>query len=113
MHQDVLSQVRNDAGAASQIDVVVDRQGTMIMGRPVISSSYFPDFVSTTGSASFLTVGDLSGFTLANRLGVTVELIPQMRDNSGRPIGERGFMAYARVGANVTVPTSQVLLANS
>ena len=113
MHEDVLNQVRNDAGAASQVDLVVDRQGTMLMGRPVVTSSYFPDFTGTTGSESFLTVGDLSGYTVASRLGVTVELIPQMRNTSGLPLGERGYLAFARVGGNVTAPTSQVLLANS
>ena len=113
MHPDVLNQVRNEAGAASQIDVVVDRQGTMIMGRPVITSSYFPDFVGTTGSESYLTVGDLSGYTVASRLGATVELVPQMRSTGGLPLGERGYLAFARVGGNVTVPASQVLLANT
>ena len=113
MHENVLNQVRNDAGAASQVDLVVNREGTMIMGRPVITSSYFPDFTGTTGSESFLTVGDLSGYTVASRLGVTVELIPQMRNTSGIPIGERGYLACARVGGNVTVPTSQVLVSNT
>ena len=114
MHEDVLNQIRNADGAAAQVDLVVDRQGTSLMGRPVVTSSYFPDFVGTTGSESYLTVGDLSGYTVASRLGVTVELIPAMRDQAtGRPLGERGYLAYARVGGNVTVPTSQVLLANT
>jgi len=112
-HENVLSQVRNIAGAASQVDLVVDRQGTTLMGRPVVTSSYCPDFTGTTGAESFLVLGDLSGYTLATRLGVTVELVPQMRDGSGRPIGERGYLAYARVGADVTVPTAMALLANS
>ena len=49
MHQDVLNQIRNADGAAAQVDLVVDRQGTSLMGRPVITSSYFPDFTGTTG----------------------------------------------------------------
>ena len=113
MHEDVLSQVRNIAGAASQIDVVTDRQGVALMGRPVVTTSYAPDFTGTSGSESFLVVGDLSGYTVAHRLGVTVEMIPTMRDNTGRPIGERGFLGYARVGADVTVPPALALLANS
>jgi HK97 family phage major capsid protein len=113
MHEDVLSQVRNDAGAASQVDIVVDRQGTMIMGRPVITSSYFPDFSGTSGSANYLVVGDLSGYTVASRLGLQVELCPQMRDVTGRPIGERGYLAYARLGMDATVPPALALLANS
>ena len=113
MHENVLSQIRNLAGAASQVDLVVDRQGTMLMGRPVVTSSYCPDFTGTTGSENFTVLGDLSGYTLATRLGMTVELVPQMRDNSGRPIAERGYLAYARVGADVTVPQAMRLLANS
>ena len=115
MHENVLNQVRNDAGAASQVDLVTDRQGTSLMGRPVVTSSYFRDFTGTTGSESFLTVGDLSvGYTVASRLGLQVELIPAMRDQAtGRPLGERGFLAFARVGGNVTNPKSQVLLSNT
>jgi HK97 family phage major capsid protein len=113
MHSDVLSQVRNIAGAASQVDVVVDRLGTSIMGRPVITSDYCPDFTGTTGAENFLVVGDLSGFTVAQRCGVTVELVQQLRDNTGRPIGSRGWLAYARVAMGVTVPPSMRLLANS
>ena len=114
MHQDVLPQIRNIAGAASQVDLVTDRQGVALMGRPVVTSSYCPDFTGTSASESFLTIGDLSGYTVAQRLGVTVEFVPQMRDSAtGRPLGQRGYMAYARVGADVTVPNSQVLLANS
>ncbi len=113
MHENVLSQVRNIAGAAAQVDIVVDRQGTTLMGRPVVTSSYCPDFTGTTGAENFLVLGDLSGYTLATRLGVTVELVPQLRDSTGLPIGERGYMAYARVGAAVTVPTAMALLANS
>ena len=93
MHEDVLNQIRNADGAAAQVDLVVDRQGTSLMGRPVVTSSYFPDFIGTTGSESYLTVGDCRGYTVASRLGVTVELIPAMRDQAtGRPLGERGLL---------------------
>jgi HK97 family phage major capsid protein len=113
MHENVLSQVRNIDGAAAQVDLIVDRQGTSLMGRPVVTSSYCPDFTGTTGSENYLVVGDLSGYALASRLGVQVELVPTMRDVTGRPVGQRGFLAYARLGMDVTVPPAFNLLANS
>ena len=113
MHEDVLSQVRNFAGAASQVDLVSDRQGVSLMGRPVVTSDYAPDFTGTTGAANYLVVGDLSGFTVAHRIGVTVELVQQLRSTGGRPIGSRGWFAYARLAMGVTNPEALRLLANS
>jgi HK97 family phage major capsid protein len=113
MHEDVLSQVRNIAGAASQVDLVSDRQGVSLMGRPVVTSSYCPDFTGTSGSESFLVVGDFSGYTVAHRVGVTVELVQQLRGTGGRPIGSRGWFAYARLAIGVTNPKALRLLSNS
>jgi len=113
MNESVLSQVRNFAGAASQVDLVSDRQGVSLMGRPVVVSDYAPSFTGTTGTANYLVVGDFSGFTVAHRVGVTVELVQQLRSTGGRPIGSRGWFAYARLAMGVTNPEALRLLANS
>ncbi|MBF6557026.1 MAG: phage major capsid protein [Acidimicrobiales bacterium] len=114
LHTDVLSQIRNDSGAAAQVDLVVDRAGTSLFGRPCVTSSYCPDFTGTTGAENFLAVGDLSGYHLAVRQGVTVEMVPVMFDAATmRPIGSRGFLALARVAGDLVVPNSMRLLANS
>ena len=113
-HEDVLTRLRNIDGAASQVDLVVDRAGTTIMGRPVLTSSYCPDWTGTSGAASYLVVGDLSGYTIAKRTGLVVELISHVRDHTtARPTMQRGWLATARFGATVTVPQALRLLSNS
>jgi HK97 family phage major capsid protein len=85
-----------------------------LMGKPVIFSSYDPAFSGTTGAASYAVVGAFSRFAIAQRIaGVTVELVPQLRDvSTGRPTGSRGLLAYARYGSGVLDTASFVVLTN-
>ena len=105
MHEDTLNKVRNENSAGSQVDVVTDRQGTTIMGRPVITSDYAPDFTGTTsGSESFCVVGDLqAAYTLVVRSPLLIERVDpryvnRVADVPGRilrngQIGRRGHRA--------------------
>lgn len=71
-----------------------------IQGRPVRESAYAPE-VSTSNNANLLVVGDFRNYLVAQRLGMTVELVPHLfGTTSGRPTGQRGWFAYARVGGN-------------
>jgi HK97 family phage major capsid protein len=71
-----------------------------LMNSPVFTNSYFPDFVSTTGAANICVVGDFSNFIVAQRAGMSVELVPTLLDvTNNRPTGQRGWFAYARVGS--------------
>jgi HK97 family phage major capsid protein len=70
-----------------------------IMGRPVYDNAYFAD--STSGAANICVVGAFDNFVIAQRTGLTVELIPHLVGTSGhRPTGQRGLFAYGRVGSN-------------
>jgi HK97 family phage major capsid protein len=72
-----------------------------LKGRPVAFSSYFPDFTGTTGASNILVVGDFRNYLIADRVGMTVELVPHLFDvTNNRPTGQRGWFARARVGAN-------------
>ena len=113
MHPDVLSQIRADAGAASQVDVVVDRAGTSIMGSRVISSSHCPDWTGTSGTAQYLCVGAMSQFTIATRMGLYLERVSTVRATaSGRPTGQRGWWSVARLGGVPSVPGAFTILTN-
>lgn len=71
-----------------------------LKGRPVAFSSYFPDFTGTTGASNILVVGDFRNYLIADRVGMTVELVPHLFDvTNNRPTGQRGWFARARVGA--------------
>ena len=60
---------------------------------------------ATTGT-KWMIYGDFrSGFTIADRLGLTVELIPHLFGSVARfPTGQRGVFAYWRTGSKVVVP---------
>lgn len=86
----------------------------VLTGRPVIETDYAPAFTGTTGSENFAVVGDFSRFLIAQRAGMTVELVNHLFDTStGRPTGQRGWFAYARHGFDVVDTNGFRLLSNS
>jgi HK97 family phage major capsid protein len=73
----------------------------MLFGKTVYESPYMNDAPSTTTSnESLAAVGDWNNFVVARRGGMSVELVPQLFDvTNNRPTGQRGWFAYARIGA--------------
>ena len=70
-----------------------------LFGRPVVTTDYAPAFTGTTGAANILAVGDFSNFVIAQRAGMTVELVSHLfGTTNARPTGQRGWFAYARHG---------------
>lgn len=83
--------------------LTVDLTGVIekIRNRPVAFSSYTGDFTGTTGASNLLVVGDFRNFVIADRAGMTVELVPHLFDvTNNRPTGQRGWFAWARFGSN-------------
>jgi len=58
------------------------------------------DFTSTTGAANLLVLGDFQNYLVAQRAGMNVELVPHLLGSNRRPSGQRGWYAWARVGAD-------------
>ena len=70
----------------------------VILDLPVERAS---SVTATTTSGNILAVlGDFSEFIIYDRLGVNVEFIQNVVDSSGLPTGQRGLVAYKRVGSN-------------
>ena len=85
-----------------------------IKGRPVEYASHFPDFSGTTGAANILIVGDFRHFLIAERVGMEVELIPNLFDvTNNRPTGQRGWFAHARHGSDSIADEAFRLLQNT
>lgn len=102
MHTDVENEIRtfssSDSGAYYTVNL---REGAVgqLFGRPVVTTDYAPEFTGTTGAANILVVGDFSNFVIAQRAGMTVELVSHLfGTTNNRPTGERGWFAYARHG---------------
>ncbi len=84
-----------------------------LRGRPHVTSDYMPDFTGTTGAANILVVGDFRRFVIAQRAGMSVELVPHLLGTTnGRPTGQRGWFAWARVGSGTSDDTAFRLLQN-
>jgi len=102
MNTDVENEIRTFAAGADSAYYTVDLQaggiGTLF-GRPIRTTDYAPEFTGTTGAANILVVGDFSNFLVAQRAGMSVELIPHLfGTTNGRPTGQRGWYATARHG---------------
>jgi|GEM_PF-774142 len=114
------SLVRGFASGSSEVDYhqTLTPDGVTISalaGRPLVTSDYAPTFAGvTSGTTAAAVVGDFSaGFIVANRAGLNVELVQNVPDpTTGRPSGQRGWYATARVGFDA-IPAAFRVLANS
>jgi HK97 family phage major capsid protein len=68
------------------------------------------DTATTTSGKNIMVIGDPKAFTIVDRIGMNVELVPLVIGASQRPIGQRGLYAYWRNNTNVkTVNAFEVL----
>jgi HK97 family phage major capsid protein len=101
MHNDVENEIRSFGVNNDSFYTVNLAAGGIgnLFGRPVRTTDYAPEFTGTTGAANILVVGDFSNFLVAQRAGMSIELVPHLfGTTNGRPTGERGWFAYARHG---------------
>ena len=73
-----------------------------LLGHPVHEATSVVSTV-TTGS-NILVCGDFSQYYIYDRIGMSVEYVPQVFGANGRPTGQRGWMAWWRVGGDVVAP---------
>lgn len=116
MSHDVGNEVATFGNSNNLSFVTVDLTGVVekIRNRPIEFSSYAPDFTGTTGAANILTVGDFRNYLIAERAGMSVELIPHLfHESNNRPSGQRGWFAWARHGADSVNDLAFRLLQNT
>lgn len=106
MNVDVENDIRAFSAGDNYNRFTVDQAAAGLMqlnGRPVVLSDWAPTWTGTDGAA-ILVVGDFSKFVVAQRVGMSVELVPHLTSTgSNRPNGTRGWYAYARVGSDKTI----------
>lgn len=100
MSTDVENEIRSFAAGADSayytVDLAAGGIGTLF-GRPIRTTDYAPEFTGAAGN--ILVVGDFSNFLVAQRAGMSIELIPHLfATGNNRPTGQRGWFAYARHG---------------
>jgi HK97 family phage major capsid protein len=91
-----------------------------LFGKSVYESPYMPDTTTSTSATDGLAVvGDFQNFVIARRGGMSVELIPNLTQQTtagtgvGMPTGQRGWFAYARIGSNSVNDLAFRLLVNT
>src|SRR5574338_123673 len=77
-----------------------------LSGRPIYEWSAMSSSI-TTGGASVLTFGDFNEFTIVDRVGMNVEVVPHVfATANNRPSGNRGLYAYWRNTSDVRTSTA-------
>lgn len=102
MSEDVKERVRTFGTDQHSTQTVTLTQAEFrIRERQVVASGFAPAFTASTGAANILVVGDFQKYLIAQRAGMTMEFVPHLfGTTNNRPTGERGYFAYARVGAD-------------
>lgn len=81
-----------------------------LLGKKVNEASEMPA-ASLTANSKLALYGDFArAFIIVDRIGMSVELVPQVFGPNGRPTGQRGIFAYWFNGSKVIVPQALQLL---
>lgn len=103
---DVMNEVRQFATGSSNSDAnfsvnITQESVPRLFGKPYYENDFMTDFTGQTNSPNLLIVGDFKNYLVAQRAGMNVELVPHLfGTTNNRPIGQRGWYAWARVGAD-------------
>jgi len=91
------------SGSAALWTTLGNGRPSELLGRPALEAEGMDGTVTTSGAVSnfILVFGDFENYVIADRIGMTVEFIPHLfHTTSNRPSGQRGWYAYARMGAD-------------
>lgn len=80
-----------------------DGRPPQLLGRSAIEAEAMDGTITTSGANHnyALIFGDFQNYVVARRLGMTVELVPHLfHTANNRPSGQRGWLAWYRVGAD-------------
>lgn len=74
-----------------------------VLGYPANISTAMPAYSVATGTKDVALFGDFQQFLIVDRVGMNVELVPQIFGSNGRPTGQRGVYAYWRNNSKILV----------
>lgn len=88
-------------GGAGLWEYLGNGQPGQLLGRPALEAEDMSGAITALANNYSLIYGDFSNYVIADRIGMTVEFVPQLfGTTNGRPKGQRGWYAYYRVGAD-------------
>ena len=98
---DAVRAFTNTGGATIWTQLDAARPAT-IYGRPAYSNAAVDGVINATADNYIMVFGDFrSGYTIVDRVGMTVELVPHLFGSNRRPTGQRGLYAMWRTGGRV------------
>lgn len=111
----IYSKVRqfDTSGGNGLWETVGNGRPSNLLGRPVGEAEAMDGTINPAATADnfVLAFGDFANYVIADRIGFTVEFIPHLfHTSNNRPSGQRGWLAYYRVGADVVNPGAFKLL---
>jgi HK97 family phage major capsid protein len=71
-----------------------------LLGYDAHESSAMDGAINAAAENYVMVLGDWSNYVIADRLGMTVEFVPQIFGANGRPTGQKGWFATVRHGAD-------------
>ncbi|MFH9769013.1 phage major capsid protein [Streptomyces microflavus] len=72
----------------------------LLLGRRALEAEDMDGSVTATQDNYALVYGNFDSYVIADRVGMSVEFLPQLMGANGRPKGQRGWYAWYRVGAD-------------
>lgn len=84
-----------------------DDRPAMLLGKPIYEAEDMDGVINASADNYMAVFGDFENFVIADRIGMTVEFIPHLFQQTtagsgfGRPTGQRGWYAYYRTGSAV------------
>jgi HK97 family phage major capsid protein/HK97 family phage prohead protease len=106
-HKTVYHKIRqfDTAGGAQLWAHIGDGQPARLLDYVDRRSSAMPAY-ATTDNAKLMLFGDFQQFLIVDRIGMTVELIPNLLGANGRPTGQRGVYAVWMNNSKILVPSA-------
>lgn len=99
-----IRQLDTAGGASMWVQLAADVPGNLL-GRPFVEEPFMDGSINPAVTANnyVLVLGDFSKYIIADRVGLSVELVPHLfHTSNNRPSGQRGLYAYWRVGAKAS-----------
>lgn len=98
---DKVRQFNANGGATLWSQLDASRPAT-VLGRPGYSDGQMDGTITAAAENYVLLFGDMAaGYTIVDRVGMTVELVPHLLGSNRRPTGQRGLYAMWRTGGRV------------
>lgn len=99
-HRGIYNAIRkfDTNGGSALWGYLAEGRKSELLGRPDYISEAMASAVAD--AAQILLFGDFQNYVVADRLGTTMSYIPHLFGANGRPTGQAGWHAWARVGAD-------------